>query len=51
MNQDQWEENTLQEVEEKILSTATLRTPLPQGKQGRRKREENSSPSCIEISA
>ena len=39
MNQDQWEENTLQEVEEQTLSTATLHTLVPQDKQGKRKRE------------
>lgn len=32
MNQDKWEENTLQEVEEQIPSRTTLHTPVPQDK-------------------
>lgn len=39
MNQDKWEENTLQEEEEQTLSTTILHTPVPQDKQGKRQRE------------
>ena len=47
MNQDQWEENTLQEVEEYILSNSTLHTPISQNKQQKRPREEPSSSANI----
>lgn len=50
MNQDQWDRNTLQEEEEKALSTTTSQTPLPQEKHNKRPREEISSP-VTEISA
>jgi len=51
MNQDQWEENTLQEEEEHMLSTTTLHALVLQDKHGKRQREEPSSSACKEISA
>lgn len=43
MNQDQWLENTLQEVEEKVIYTTITKTPTSQEKHDKRPREYLSS--------
>lgn len=43
VNQSVWAENTLQEAEEKLVSTSNLQTPTPQEKTIKRQREEGTS--------
>jgi hypothetical protein len=50
MNQDEWEENTLQEPEEQPISITTSQTTTPQKKAEKRSRKE-VSPSVTEVSA
>ena len=40
MNQDEWIEGSLQEVEEQVISTLILKTPFLVSKQKKRVREE-----------
>lgn len=47
MNQLEWTEKTLQEVEEQLVSTSTSQTPIVQEKVRKRIREEES-PSVID---
>ena len=44
MNHSQWEENTLQEVEEQVIFINTSQTPKPKEKHNKRIREEEYSP-------
>ena len=40
MNHDEWVEGSLQEVEEQVISTSNVQTPVPDSKQQKRVREE-----------
>ena len=40
MNQDDWVEASLQEVDEQVISTSNVKTPVPGSKQKKRVREE-----------
>jgi len=50
MKQHTWVENTLQEIEEQILSKIALETPIPKEKTDKRPRHDDS-PSVTEVSA
>ena len=48
MNQEEWQENTLQEAEEKVFISKTSHTPIPHEKHAKRTRE-SASPSVLEF--
>lgn len=48
MNEEEWQENTLQEVEEQSFTPTTSQTPVPQEKHAERVREM-ISPSVTKI--
>ena len=50
MNQGEWQENTLQEVEEQVLSRTTSEIPIPREKIDKRLREDDY-PSVTKFSA